>query len=149
MRLRLAGEGEPGDLGGPAGDLFVVLSVRDHDTFARQGADLHREVRVSAFQAMLGDTVTVCTIDGEEESVRIEAGSQPGDMIRLRGRGIPRLNSSRRGDLFLHLNVVIPRRLTPDQRTLVAQAADHGDGLDQDDQGGLFERFKKAFGGDS
>jgi molecular chaperone DnaJ len=70
-------------------------------------------------------------------------------MIRLRGRGIPRLNSSRRGDLFLHLNVVIPRRLTPDQRTLVAQAADHGDGLDQDDQGGLFERFKKAFGGDS
>ncbi len=146
MRLRLTGEGDPGQSKGPAGDLYVVLSVREHEAFAREGADLHREVRVSVFQAMLGDTVSVTTVDGNDEEVRIEAGSQPGDVIRLRGHGMPRLNSSRRGDLFLHLNVVVPRRLTSEQRKLVAEAAEHGGGLAPEEQGGIFDRVKRAFG---
>jgi len=146
MRLRLSGEGDPGESNGPAGDLFVVLGVRDHKAFARQGADLHLEVRVSAFQAMLGKTVTITNLYGDEEDVRIEAGSQPGDVIRLRGHGMPRLNSSRRGDLFCHLKIVVPRRLTSEQSRLVSEAAELGEGLDQDQQVGIFDRVKKAFG---
>ena len=146
MRLRLSGEGDPGEANGPAGDLFVVLGVRDHKAFARQGADLHLEVRVSAFQAMLGETVTITNLYGDDEDLRIEAGSQPGDVIRLRGHGMPRLNSSRRGDLFCHLKVVVPRRLTSEQKRLVSEAAELGEGLDQDEQGGIFDRVKKAFG---
>ncbi len=146
MRLRLSGEGDPGESNGPPGDLFVVLGVREDKAFARQGADLHVELRVSAFQAMLGETMTVTNLYGDDEEVRIEAGSQPGDVIRLRGHGMPRLNSSRRGDLFCHLKVVVPRRLTSEQRKLVTEAAEQGGGLDQDEQVGIFDRVKKAFG---
>lgn len=146
MRLRLSGEGDPGESNGPAGDLFVVLAMREHEAFARQGADLHHEIRVSAFQAMLGETVSVKNLFGDDEEVRIDAGSQPGDVIRLRGSGMPRLNSSRRGDLFCHLKVVVPRRLNSEQRKLVSEASELGEGLDQEEHGGIFGRVKKAFG---
>jgi molecular chaperone DnaJ len=147
MRLRLTGEGEAGSHGGPAGDLYVVMAVADHETFVREDADLHMEKPVSVFQAMLGGTVDVETILGETHEVEIRAGAQPGDVVRLRGGGMPRVNSSQVVDLFVHLNGVGPRRLTPEQRDLVTEAAGHGDGLDQGDGGGLFERLKRALGG--
>lgn len=149
MRLRLTGEGEAGGHGGPAGDLYVVMAVVEHETFVREGTDLHVQIPVSVFQVMLGGTVKVDTVLGESREVEIQAGAQPGDVIRLRGEGMPQVESSRRGDLFVHLNVVVPRRLTSEQRQLIADAAQHGDGLEQEDHGGLFHRLKRALGGES
>jgi molecular chaperone DnaJ len=149
MRLRLSGEGEAGERGGPAGDLYVVVSVDEHQRFVRDGADLHVEVPISVFSAMLGGQLEVSTVLGESRTVAIEPGAQPGDVLRLRGDGMPQLESKRRGDLHLHLRVVVPRRLTDDQRRLIAEvAAVGGDGLDQEPQRGLFDRLKRALGGD-
>ncbi len=148
MRLRLAGEGEAGGQGGPAGDLFVVLAVEEHSLFQRDGSDLHLEVPVSVFQAMLGGSLTVSTVLGEKREVEIRAGAQPGDVIRMKGDGMPRVDSGRQGDLYVHIRVVVPRRLTSEQKKLVAEAAGFGDGIDQEDEGGFFDRLKRAFGGE-
>lgn len=149
MRLRLSGEGEAGEQGGPPGDLYVVMAVEDHPTFARDGADLHLELPVSVFQAMLGSSVEIPTILGESRTLEVQAGAQPGETLRVRGEGMPRLDSSRRGDLYAHLKVVVPRRLTADQRRLLEEAAAAGgDGLEHEPQKGFFERVKRALGGD-
>jgi molecular chaperone DnaJ len=146
MRLRLSGEGEAGVLGGPAGDLYVLIAVDDHPDFERDGADLHIQIPISMFQAALGDEIEVQTILDEVKSVRIDAGSQPGDVVRLRGGGLPRLDANRRGDLYVHFRVLVPRRLDPDQRRLLEEAAVLGGDFDEEDSGGLFERLKRAFG---
>jgi molecular chaperone DnaJ len=148
MRLRLTGEGEAGSHGGPPGDLYVVMAVAEHESFVREGSDLHMELPISVFQAMLGASLEVTTILGDDHRVDVPAGTQPGDVVRLRGEGMPQVNSGRRGDLIVHLDVVVPRRLTSEQRELIEEAAGHGDGLDQADGGGLFERLKRAFGGE-
>ena len=95
-----AGEGESGELGGPAGDLFVVMAIEQHDLFQRDGVDLHIELPISVFQAMLGATVPLATILGEKKTVEVDSGSQPGAVLRLKGLGMPHVNSNRRGDLF-------------------------------------------------
>ena len=97
---------------------------------------------------MLGASITVPTVLEEDQKVEIRAGAQPGDVIRVKGAGMPRVDSGRRGDLFVHLRVVVPDRLTAEQRKLVAEAAGHGDGLDRDEETGFFDRLKRAFGGD-
>jgi molecular chaperone DnaJ len=148
MRLRLSGEGEAGDRGGPPGDLFVLIAVEDHQLFQRNGADLHIEVPISVFQAMLGGKVSVPTILGDERSVDVRGGAQPGDVIRLKGDGMPRVDASRRGDFFVHLRVVVPQKLTSEQRRLVSEAAGLGNGLNADDQGGFLDRIKRALGGE-
>jgi molecular chaperone DnaJ len=149
MRLRLSGEGEAGERGGPAGDLYVVVAVDEHERFVREGADLHVEVPVSVFHAMLGGALEVSTVLGESRTVTVDPGSQPGDVLRLRGDGMPHLDSKRRGDLHVHLRVVVPRRLTDEQRRMIAEiAAAGGDGLDQEPQRGFFDRLKRALGGD-
>jgi len=149
MRLRLSGEGEAGERGGPAGDLYVVVAVGEHPRFVREGADLHVEAPVSVFHAMLGGPLEVSTVLGEDRTVTVEAGSQPGDVLRLRGDGMPQLDSKRRGDLHVHLKVVVPRRLTDEQRAVIAElAAAGGDELDQEPQRSFFERLKRALGGD-
>lgn len=149
MRLRLSGEGEAGESGGPAGDLHVVVSVDEHERFVRDGSDLHVEVPISVFSAMLGGQLEVSTVLGESRAVAIEPGAQPGDVLRLRGDGMPQLESKRRGDLRVHLKVVVPRRLSDEQRRLIAEvAAAGGDGLEQEPQRGLFDRLKRALGGD-
>jgi molecular chaperone DnaJ len=149
MPLRLSGEGEAGERGGPAGDLYVVVSVDEHQRFARDGADLHVEVPISVFSAMLGGQLELSTVLGENRTLAIEPGAQPGDVLRLRGDGMPQLESKRRGDLHVHLKVVVPRRLTDEQRRLIAEvSAAGGDGLDQEPQRGLFDRLKRALGGD-
>jgi molecular chaperone DnaJ len=148
MRLRLAGEGESGAQGGPPGDLYAVLEVDEHDRFVREGADLHVEQPVSAFQAMLGGTLIVETILSDERELRLEAGSQPGDVIRLRGDGMPQLDSRRRGDLLVHLKVIVPKKLSAEQRELIIEAAQHDDDFDPESQGGFFDRLKRALGTD-
>jgi molecular chaperone DnaJ len=148
MRLRLAGEGESGSRGGPPGDLFVVLAVDEHARFVRDGADLHVEEPISVFQAMLGGTIRIETVLAEEREVRVEAGTQPGDVVRLRGDGMPQLDSHRSGDLHVHLRVVVPKKLSSEQRRLIEDAAKHGDGIDEGLQGGFFGRLKRALGND-
>lgn len=149
MRLRLSSEGEGGSLGGPPGDLYVVLAVEEHDLFARDGDDLHFRLPISVFQAMLGAELRVPTVLGEEESVEVSAGTQPGDTLRIRGKGMPRLDSHRRGDLHVHLQVMIPRSLDSSQRKLVEEAARlGGDDLAGHEEGGLLDRIKRALTGD-
>jgi molecular chaperone DnaJ len=148
MRLRLAGEGESGTLGGPAGDLFVVMAIEQHDLFQRDGADLHLELPVSVFQAMLGVKVPITTILGEQTEVAVKAGAQPGEVIRLSGSGMPHVNGRRRGDLYVHLRVVVPSKLTGEQRKLIEEVAELGGGLEPEEDSGFFERLKRAFGGE-
>jgi len=148
MRLRLAGEGESGALGGPAGDLFVVMAIEEHDLFQRDGLNLHLELPISVFQAMLGAKVLLATIFGEEKTVEVQPGAQPGDVLRLKSLGMPQVNGSRRGDLYVHLRVVVPSKLSGEQRKLIEQVAELGGGLGPEEDRGFFERLKRAFGAD-
>jgi molecular chaperone DnaJ len=148
MRLRLVGEGEGGSLGGPAGDLFVVMALEEHDFFQRDGADLHLELPVSVFQAMLGTKVPITTILGEETEVAVNPGAQPGEVIRLGGSGMPHVNGRRRGDLYVHLRVVVPSKLTGEQHKLIEEVAELGGGLEPEVDRGFFERLRRAFGGE-
>ncbi len=147
MRMRLSGEGEGGTLGGPSGDLFVVMAIAEHDVFERDGVDLHLELPVSAYQAMLGTTVPITTILGEEREVEVAVGAQPGEVIRLGDSGMPHVNGRRRGDLYVHLSVVIPKKMSAEQRRLIEEAADLGGGLEPEIDKGFFDRVKRAFGG--
>jgi molecular chaperone DnaJ len=148
MRLRLAGEGEGGVLGGPSGDLFVVMMIADHDIFQRDGDDLHLELPISVYQAMLGVKVPITTVLGEEREVEVPAGAQPGDAIRVPGAGMPHVNGRRRGELYVHLRVVIPTKLNGDQRRLIQEVAELGGGFEPETDRGFFERLRRAFGGD-
>ncbi|HEY6138060.1 MAG TPA: molecular chaperone DnaJ [Thermoanaerobaculia bacterium] len=121
-RLRVAGEGEAGYNGGPAGDLYVFLSVREHEKFQRRDYDIHSEQTISITQAALGAEVLADTLDGAE-TVRIPPGTQPGYVIRLRGKGVQYLQSSGRGDHYVHVNVRVPTSLTDEQRELLERYA--------------------------
>jgi molecular chaperone DnaJ len=118
QRIRLSGRGHEGERGGPPGDLYVLVHVRDDDRFVRDGQDLVTVVDVAAPLAALGARVEVPTIDGSRE-VQVPAGTQPGETLRLRGEGLPSLRRSTRGDLRAVVNVVIPRRLSGEQRELL------------------------------
>ncbi len=123
VRLRLSGEGEAGYNGGPPGDLFVVVYVREHPLFERDGADLFCEVPLSIAQAALGCDLEVPTLDGREE-LKIAAGAQSGETVRLRGRGLPQLGGGPRGDLVVKLFVEVPTRLSERQRELLVEFAE-------------------------
>ena len=114
-RLRLSGEGEGAPQGGVPGDLYVVLNVSEHPHFEREDQNLHYEAAVNVAQAALGDEITVPTLEGERK-LKIHAGAQNGSRFRIRGQGVPHVNSGRRGDLVVHLRVLTPERLTSEQR---------------------------------
>lgn len=123
-QIRLANEGEPGLRGGPPGDLYVVLTVTPHEFFKRRNSDILLEVSINIAQAALGDMITVPTVDGDEE-IQVPAGTQSGKVIRMRGKGVPRLRrdgtTSGRGDQLLILTVETPTKLTKEQRELFEQ----------------------------
>jgi molecular chaperone DnaJ len=121
-RLRVQGEGEAGTQGGPAGDLYVVIHVRQHDVFERQGNNLYASIPVTFAQAALGADVTVPTLEGEH-SVKVPAGTQTGTVFRVKGQGMPALGGRGRGDLFVSVTVVTPTTLTREQRKLLEQLA--------------------------
>jgi len=120
QRIRLSGRGHAGERGGPPGDLYVVVRVREDERFLRDGSDLVTVIDVPAPAAALGATATVPTLDGDEE-IEIAPGTQPGTVVTLRGRGMPTLGRGRRGDQRVVLNVVIPRNLTVRQRELLTE----------------------------
>jgi molecular chaperone DnaJ len=123
MRLRVAGKGEAGDRGGPPGDLYVFLHVEPHDLFRREGDDIFCELPISFVQAALGATIEVPTLDGPQE-IEIPRGSQPGDFVRIPGKGVPRLNGYGRGDQIVRFKVLIPTSLTPEQEQLLREFAE-------------------------
>jgi molecular chaperone DnaJ len=122
-QLRIAGEGEGGTLGGPSGDLYVVLRVHEHAFFKREGANLFCEVPVNVAQAALGATLEVPTLEGGKTKVQVPEGTQSGTLLRVRGQGVPQLGSRGRGDLHVIVRVVVPARLSADQRKLMEQLA--------------------------
>jgi molecular chaperone DnaJ len=120
QRIRLTGRGHAGERGGPPGDIYVLVRVREDERFIRDGSDLITAVDVAAPAAALGTTVTVPTLDGDEE-VAVPPGTQPGTIVTLRGRGMPSLGRGRRGDQRVVLNVVVPRNLNARQRELLEE----------------------------
>jgi len=121
MQLLLRGEGESGIRGGPPGDLAVLINVRDHPRFARRDADLLTHVGVSFPRLALGGDIDVPTLTGEPATLRVPAGSQSGDVLELRGRGMPSVNGGRRGDLRIALQAVTPRQLGERERELLQE----------------------------
>jgi molecular chaperone DnaJ len=122
-QLRITGEGEPGSGGGPPGDLYVVLRIQEHPFFRREGANLFCEVPVTMAEAALGAVVETPTPEGGKAKVTLPEGTQTGSTFRLRGHGVPHLGSKGRGDLHVTVRVVVPTKLTPEQRGLLEQLA--------------------------
>src|SRR5215204_108873 len=146
QRIRLSGRGHAGEHGGPNGDLYVVVRVRADERFVRDQEDLHTVVDVAAPLAALGTTVQVPSLDGDIP-LEIPAGTQPGEVISLRSRGLPPLGRGRTGDLHVHVNVVIPRRLSRAQRDLLERLADSLDDRNLGSDEGMLAKLKRALAG--
>ena len=121
-RLRVSAEGEAGVNGGPSGDLFVVIHVKEHETFERQGANLYSAVPITFAQAALGAEVNVKTLEGEEE-LKIPAGTQTGTVFRIKSHGMPALGGRGKGDLFVAVTLITPKSLTKEQRKALENLA--------------------------
>ncbi|MEO8379922.1 MAG: molecular chaperone DnaJ [Acidobacteriota bacterium] len=142
-RLRVAGEGEAGYNGGPSGDLYVFISVHDHPKFTRRDYDIHSEHAVHYTQAALGSELKVETIDGHDD-LKIPSGTQPSQVFRLRGKGVPFLDGTGRGDHYVHVAVRIPTSLSDEQRTLLEQLAEtHGEQVPPEK--GVFDKVREFF----
>ncbi len=119
-RLRLTGEGEPGSYGGPPGDLYVFIHVDPHEFFERNDRDIICRLEVSFVQAILGDKIAVQTLDGKKK-LDVPKGTQPGDVLRLNGEGIPSLRGGRRGDQIIQISIKMPSNPTKKQVSLLKQ----------------------------
>lgn len=125
-RIRLAGEGEAGLRGGPAGDLYIFIEVADHPIFEREGSDLYCRIPISIGDAALGGEIEAPTIDGGRSRVKIPAGSQSGKQMRLRGKGMPSLRGGSSGDLYIELAIETPVNLTARQKELLREFEELG-----------------------
>jgi molecular chaperone DnaJ len=146
QRIRVTGRGHAGERGGPNGDLYVVVRVREDERFLRDGSDLVTVIDVAAPLAALGTTVEVPTLDGPVP-VEVKAGTQPGEEIRLGGHGMPPLQRGRTGDLRVVINVTIPRRLTSQQRDLLETFAGTLTADNQRDDEGMIAKLKRVLAG--
>jgi molecular chaperone DnaJ len=149
MRIRLSGQGEVGPGGGPPGDLYVEISEIPHDTFTREGADLHCTIAVPMTAAALGTDLVLTGLDGGDEKLDIRAGTQSGSTITLRSRGLPKLRSTARGDLYVHVEVRTPTRLDETQERLLRELAEmrSEEVAVNTKNGGLLGKVREAFGG--
>ena len=146
-RLRVAGEGEPGPNGGPAGDLYVVLEVKEHPFFERRGADLYCTIPLSIAQATLGTELQLPGLNGEEK-LKIPEGTQSGAVFRLKGRGLADPRGGGKGDLYYHVRVLTPTKLTREQRKLIEQlgAMLKVENKPADRNSSIFDKVKDIFG---
>jgi len=147
VRLKLDGEGEAGEQGGPSGDLYVVISVKEHALFQRNGADVVCDMPISFTLAALGGKIEVPTLDGKVE-LTIPPGTQPGRVLRMRGKGIAQLNGRGRGDHLVHVTVEVPRQLTRKQRELLEQLAETMGESQQPESQSFFDKVRELFGAD-
>ncbi len=143
-RLRLQSEGQPGPNGGPVGDLYVVIQVQEHPIFERNESDLHCTVPVNVAQAALGTEVDILTFDGLQ-TIKIPEGTQHGGKLRLKNFGVPRINDSGRGDLYIHIDVKVPAKLSREQRKLFEQLRDSLPAENEPQEKGIFDKVKDYF----
>lgn len=153
-RIHMAGQGEVGPGGGPAGDLYVEIVEKPHDHLIRDGKDLHLSIAISMAAAALGATVTVDTLDGEQ-SVEIKPGTQSADAVTLKGFGVTKLRGGGRGDLIVHVEVITPQKLSKEEQELLKKFASlRGEKSgnfqlysrnEKHNDHGLFGRFRDAF----
>lgn len=146
-QLRVTGEGEAGTRGGPPGDLYVVIRVKPHDFFDREGDDIYCEIPLTFTQAALGDDIEIPTLT-EKVKLKIPAGTQTNTYFRLKGKGVPRLRGYGQGDQHVKVTVVTPTSLSDDQRELLREFANQSGESTHAQEKSIFERFKKAFLGD-
>ncbi|MFT4514587.1 MAG: molecular chaperone DnaJ [Planctomycetota bacterium] len=144
---RIPGQGEPGEGGAPPGDLIVVLNVKEHDVFTRYGDDLLMQTRISFRQAVTGDEVHIPTITGESVAMKIPAGTQPGEKLRVRNHGLPRPDGYGRGNLVVQIQVTVPKKITSEQSELLAKfdELETGKKSKKDQKKTIFEKVKDIF----
>ncbi len=145
-RIRLAGEGEAGMRGGPAGDLYIFLTLSPHGLFQRDGADLYCRVPVAMCEAALGGEIEVPTIAGGREKVKVAEGTQSGKQFRIKGKGMPVLRSKEFGDLYIQLDVEVPKNLSRRQRELLEEFHKVSSEDNHPESAGFFSRVKDLFG---
>ena len=146
-RIRLAGEGEAGLRGGPPGDLYIFLSIKPHEFFQRDGADLFCRVPISMTTAALGGQIEVPTIDGGRSRVKIPEGSESGKQFRLKAKGMPVLRSKQQGDLYIQVEVETPKNLSRQQRDLLKAFEEASNPDTSPASAGFFARVKEFFEG--
>jgi molecular chaperone DnaJ len=147
MQIRLAGEGEPGENGGPPGDLYVDLRVKSHPHFQRNGRHLMSEVPITFTQAALGTELDIPLLTGTHK-LAIPAGTQPGDVFRLKGQGLPDPHGGPRGDLIARVQVAVPKKLTKRYEELLRKLAELEEQPVARPQKSFFESVKEFFTGD-
>ena len=146
-RIRLAGEGEAGVRGGPAGDLYIFLSVKPHDFFQRDGADIFCRVPISMITAALGGSVEVPAIDGQRTRVKIPEGTESGKQFRLKGKGMPVLRSKTSGDMYIQVDVETPKNLNRRQKELLTEFEKVSDKATNPESTGFFAKVASFFEG--
>jgi molecular chaperone DnaJ len=146
-RIRLAGEGEAGLRGGPAGDLYIFLSIKPHEFFQRDGADIFCKVPISMTTAALGGQIDVPTVEGSITRVKVPEGTEAGKQFRLRGKGMPVLRSKVAGDMYIQVEVETPKNLTRRQRELLEEFETESHKETSPHSAGFFTRMKEFFEG--
>ncbi len=144
-RIRLANEGEAGLRGGPPGDLYIFVSIRPHQLFQRDGADLYARIPISMTTAALGGEFEMPTLDQARAKVKVPSGTQPGQRVRLKGKGMPVLRSKDVGDLYVQLDIETPQNLSRRQRELLEEFAALETAETSPNSGGFFDKLKKMF----
>ncbi|MHB2266941.1 molecular chaperone DnaJ [Aliihoeflea sp. PC F10.4] len=144
-RIRLSGEGEAGLRGGPSGDLYIFLSLKPHEFFQRDGADLYCKVPISMTTAALGGGFEVTTLDGTQTRVKVPEGSQHGRQFRMRGKGMPILRQNQVGDLYIQVAVETPQNLSKRQRELLQEFEELSSTENSPQSSGFFSRMKDFF----
>jgi molecular chaperone DnaJ len=144
-RIRYQEQGDSGPLGAPPGDLYVVLSVKQHPFFERDGKNLYCSVPISFSQAALGDEIVIPTLEGEHK-LKVPEGTQSGTTFRIRGKGVPGLQSSGKGDLYVRIRVQTPGKLTKRQRELLEELKAASTMENKPEPRSLFEKVKEIFG---
>ncbi len=145
-QIRLTNEGEHGVNGGPPGDLYIGFKVKGHKHFLREGINIRYQLPINIAQASLGSLVYVPTLDGRVE-LNVPAGTQPGQVFRMKGKGVAQLQGNRRGDQLVTIDVKVPKKLSKEQKILLEQLRDSFPDNDEDDKEGIFDKFKNTFGG--
>jgi molecular chaperone DnaJ len=145
-QIRLAGEGQPGENGGPKGNLYILIQVKSHKFFRRREFDIMLDLNINIAQAALGADVEVPTVDGPT-MLKIPTGTQPGQVLNMKGKGVPRLRSNGRGDQLVIINVEIPKRLNNEQRQLFEKLAKSMGSEVRPQERGILEWLKETLGG--
>ncbi|QGT99996.1 Chaperone protein DnaJ [Candidatus Syntrophocurvum alkaliphilum] len=143
-RLRIQGEGEAGVNGGPPGDLFIILVVKPHKKFRRESYNLITNLEINFVEAALGAQIEITLLGGAKHTVNIPEGTQPGDIITIKGKGVPHLNSKRTGDIKIIVDVKIPTKLTKKQRELLQNFYESDE--EKENRKGIFNKFRDVIG---